>query len=260
MSHYKPHPLASAMPDMTPAEYAVLLDDIRRSGLREPIVLFEGAILDGRNRYNACGDAGISPTVSNFAGTMEEAEAFVYSLNIARRHMTTAQRKAFIKRTIEVNPTEKDNEIAARTGVPKTTVQRMREDLELKTANEAKTELVRKAIEADPDARNTVIAKKVGVGKDTVRRIRTGAKNPSGSKAQAKPKKPKETVAARKKREALEFDLENTRRGGNSLLTARCAGLIALLNVDPIYPPNEVLALQELKDRLVALVDAGVLK
>jgi hypothetical protein len=61
MSALEFHPLADIFP---------LLEG---QDLHEPIVLFEGKILDGRNRYRACGAAGIEPV------------AYVISLNLRRR-------------------------------------------------------------------------------------------------------------------------------------------------------------------------------
>lgn len=49
------HPIANLFPLMTGDEYLALVEDIRANGLLEPVVLYEGKILDGRNRYNACG-------------------------------------------------------------------------------------------------------------------------------------------------------------------------------------------------------------
>ena len=48
------HNLASIFPLMTEEEYQALVRDIERNGLLEPVWLYEGKIIDGRNRYRAC--------------------------------------------------------------------------------------------------------------------------------------------------------------------------------------------------------------
>jgi hypothetical protein len=63
--------------------------DIKDNGLKDPITILNGQILDGRNRYMACGIAGVEPRYVDFAG--DDPIAFVVSANIHRRHLTPIQ-------------------------------------------------------------------------------------------------------------------------------------------------------------------------
>jgi hypothetical protein len=64
--------------------------DVHEHGLREPIVLFEDKILDGRNRYRACTAADIQPNFENYTG--DDPVAYAVSLNLRRRHLNESQR------------------------------------------------------------------------------------------------------------------------------------------------------------------------
>lgn len=92
--NYELHPLSSLFPRMVGAEFDALRDDIRANGLRQPIVLHDGRILDGGNRYRACIEAGVRPTFVEFAGG--SIVAFVLSANLHRRHMTPGQQAAIV--------------------------------------------------------------------------------------------------------------------------------------------------------------------
>jgi len=87
---YPIHPLAEIFPEMTGSAYRELVADIRLHGLREPITLINGSVLDGRNRQRACEDAAVEPRFEVFDGT--DPLGFVISRNLIRRHLREGQR------------------------------------------------------------------------------------------------------------------------------------------------------------------------
>lgn len=85
------HPLAELFPLMEGADFDALAADIKAHGLREPIILHEEKILDGRNRYRACDVTGVDPVFHPWDGEGTPHE-FVISKNIHRRHLNESQR------------------------------------------------------------------------------------------------------------------------------------------------------------------------
>jgi hypothetical protein len=85
------HSVANIMPMMSNNEYEALKLDVKANGLREPIVIYQNKIIDGRNRYNACLDTGIKPIFKEYKGEEKDLIDFVISLNINRRHLTKSQ-------------------------------------------------------------------------------------------------------------------------------------------------------------------------
>lgn len=53
LDRLEPHPYADLIPEMSPDEYEALQADILENGLMEPIVIYEGQVLDGRHRHRA---------------------------------------------------------------------------------------------------------------------------------------------------------------------------------------------------------------
>ncbi len=90
MSGLKAHPFAEIFPLIEGADFEALVADIRAKGLRSKIVLYEGMILDGRNRFRACEAAGVPADFEAYRGT--DPLGFVLSLNLSRRHLNETQR------------------------------------------------------------------------------------------------------------------------------------------------------------------------
>lgn len=101
------HPYANIFPLIEGEAFDALVADIKSNGIREPIVLFEEKILDGRNRYRAARQAGVidergkaidfnhhRPTVRRFmvSGIEGDPLAWVISANLHRRHLDDGQR------------------------------------------------------------------------------------------------------------------------------------------------------------------------
>jgi hypothetical protein len=129
---YVAHPLANTFPMIQGREFEELKADIARHGILEPIRLYQGMILDGRNRYKAATEAGHTFIAKDFVqweGTLTEAEAWVISTNFRRRQLTNAQKQEVIQLMISKNPTLGDREIARLCGVSHSTVGVARERL-----------------------------------------------------------------------------------------------------------------------------------
>lgn len=90
MSQLAFHPLANIFPLVDGREFDELVEDIAAHGVREAVWLYEGAILDGRNRYRASAIAGVDCPMREYLG--DDPAAFVVSLNLRRRHLSESQR------------------------------------------------------------------------------------------------------------------------------------------------------------------------
>ena len=119
---YTRHPLSFAFPETKDADgFSQLIYSMRVNGYMDshPILLFEGQILDGWNRYRAAKITGIEPIYRHFTGTERDALNFVETENSARRHMSKVQ-QAYALLRIDMLRTESERrtpeEVASITG------------------------------------------------------------------------------------------------------------------------------------------------
>lgn len=103
----KDHPIAGLFPLLAPTELNELAESIQRSGQRDDIVLFEGLILDGRNRFRACEIAKVKPRTRVFDPKTDGPSPlrFVLDLNLSRRHLITSQRAAIAAEALKLRET-----------------------------------------------------------------------------------------------------------------------------------------------------------
>ncbi len=85
------HPACLLFPSPSQAELQELADDIKASGLQNPVVQYRGQILDGKSRIAACEIAGVEPTFQEWNGKGSPTE-WVIRENLIRRHLTSSQK------------------------------------------------------------------------------------------------------------------------------------------------------------------------
>jgi ParB-like chromosome segregation protein Spo0J len=127
---YTAHPFANEFPLIEGKEFKDLCDSIAKNGILEPITLYQGMILDGRNRYRAAREVGLAFSAKNFrqfSGTPEEAEEWSLEVNGKRRHLTPKQKQEMVRNRIKKYPGKSNRQIAKVLGVSHTMVADIRE-------------------------------------------------------------------------------------------------------------------------------------
>lgn len=193
------HPAADLFPMLPASELQALADDIKANGQREPVVLWEGSVLDGRNRLAACRLVGVEP-LTRTLDACPDPLAFVLSLNLRRRHLSTSQLAMVAGRVAaqiesgEISPGQegRSREIAARLvgGVEADSVKfaiatlkhGIPELVDLVDQDKLAVSVAAKAARFDRDRQRELVAK----GAEAVR---------EAVKAEVKPREPKSSTA-----------------------------------------------------------------
>ena len=85
------HPLGELFPLIEGDELKELVASIKANGLRDPIIVHHGMVLDGRNRQRACQAAGVDCDYQPLPAGQDPL-TFVIDKNLNRRHLTNSQR------------------------------------------------------------------------------------------------------------------------------------------------------------------------
>jgi uncharacterized small protein (DUF1192 family) len=90
---FKRHPLSEICGPMDPDTFVQLVERMGKSGYRKssPVILYEGAVLDGWHRYQAAIAGGLEPVFEQFDGSREDAIALVMDAH-TRRDWSKSQR------------------------------------------------------------------------------------------------------------------------------------------------------------------------
>ena len=84
------HPLSAVFPAMSAIEYDALCKSVAEIGILNPIVLFDGMVIDGWHRYRASQDEMMPAPTIELASDIDP-QVYVIAQNKDRRHLTQSQ-------------------------------------------------------------------------------------------------------------------------------------------------------------------------
>ena len=148
------HELCEAFPRMAGNRLDDLCEDIKKNGLLNPIVTFDGKVLDGGNIYLACCLMDVEPVFVEYE--QNDPVGFVVSQNLERRNLTQGQAATAIallnvflknkyvgenqyKNLVTINSNEKSEQIDA---LDISTVQKRAKEAGVSVATQQKADAV----------------------------------------------------------------------------------------------------------------------
>jgi hypothetical protein len=130
------HPAAELFPLMSQEELRELGEDIKAKGtIHHPIVLYQGKLLDGRNRLDAMEMVGFDfdfergHAVHHLHRSTDPYE-YVISASLHRRHLTAEQKRYLIAKVLKAKPEQSNRKIAKQAKADDKTVANVRRGLE----------------------------------------------------------------------------------------------------------------------------------
>lgn len=92
MTKLKVHPLATMFPLLTGKEYESRKQSIKEVGQLEPILVYQGQIVDGRTRYRICQELGRPPKIEEWTGDPETLWEVVVAKAVQNRTLSSGAR------------------------------------------------------------------------------------------------------------------------------------------------------------------------
>jgi ParB-like chromosome segregation protein Spo0J len=99
------HEHTKLFPAVRGKAYADLKASIRQHRQKDPVIVHEGQILDGRAVYRACRELGVSPRIQPWDGKGSVVD-YIKAKNFDRRHLTPSQRGMIAARILELERRE----------------------------------------------------------------------------------------------------------------------------------------------------------
>ena len=144
----------SLIPPLTDDEYQRLERSILAEGVREPIITWNGTIIDGHNRYRICDEHGIQfKTVEREFASRDAAKIWIIENQFGRRNLSKYDRSNLALQLEEMYRTEAKKRLVTSTGG-------------------AHPQPLQNSAKADNMHTDERLAKLAGVSRDTIRKVR----------------------------------------------------------------------------------------
>lgn len=104
------HPAANMFTLLDENELKALVENLKITGLLNPVVLLEGKVLDGRNRLKACKLASVEPRFVDWDGSGQSPAEWVVGQNAQRRNLSSSQKAyaaLYLIETLQPTPEQK---------------------------------------------------------------------------------------------------------------------------------------------------------
>ena len=103
------HSYLRVWPELFGREFAALVDDVRANGVTKPIIMQGNIVLDGRARYLAARQAGVSYTVEEYAGDDPLRDIIAWNMEARKPHLVA---RGFIAKALIKLVPDRADEIA----------------------------------------------------------------------------------------------------------------------------------------------------